>query len=128
MKYFFLAGHVQYARYLTQYLLEMSTLHDDDKVDLVCRHHPGYWNAVSSDQFGEQTAIRIGKRTLKDMTLSADLVFEWINAFPITVHLSDRLDNVYSDSLPESLPQKQHKEELKHRQTLDTRDRGLIET
>ena len=48
MKYFFLAGHVQYARYLTQYLLEMRVLHAEAKADLVCRV-----NAVSADQFGE---------------------------------------------------------------------------
>lgn len=56
-----LAGHVHYACYLTQYLLEMASLPSDAKVDLVCRHHPGYWNAVSADQFGQQTAIKIGK-------------------------------------------------------------------
>ena len=54
LKYFFLAGHVQYARYLTQYLLEMRHLPADAKMDLVsgafvCRHHEGYWNAVSGD-------------------------------------------------------------------------------
>ena len=42
----------------------------DAKRDLVsgafvCRHHEGYWNAVSGDQFGEQTAIRMGKEALK---------------------------------------------------------------
>ena len=126
MKYFFLAGHVQYARYLTQYLLEMRALHAEDMVDLVCRHHDGYWNAVSADQFGEQTAIRIGKGALKGMTLSADLVSEWIDAFPITVHVSDRLDYICSDYTPGLTSQKQHKEELKHRRTLDAHDRGLI--
>ena len=38
---------------------------------------------MSADQFGEQTAIRIGKGGLKGITLSADLVGEWIDAFPI---------------------------------------------
>ena len=46
LKYFFLAGHVKYARYLTQYLLEMRHLPADAKMDLVsgafvCRHHEG---------------------------------------------------------------------------------------
>ena len=37
--------------------------------------HPiGYWNAVSADQLGEQTAIKIGKGGLKGMTLAAELV------------------------------------------------------
>ena len=72
MKYFFLAGHVQYACYLTQYLLDMRVLNAGGKVDLVCRHHDGYWNAVSADQFGEQTAIKIGKGGLKGMTQGDD--------------------------------------------------------
>ena len=46
-------------------LLEMASLHAEAKVDLVCRHHAGYWNAVSADQFGEQTTIRMGKGGLK---------------------------------------------------------------
>ena len=97
MKYFFLAGHFHYARYLTQYLLELSTLCEEDKVDLICRHHDGYWNAVSADQFGEQTAIKIGKGSLKGMTLYAELVSEWIDSFPITAHVSDRMDHIYAD-------------------------------
>ena len=72
--------------------LEMRALHAEGKVDLVCRHHDGYRNAVSADQFGEQTAIKIGNGALKDMTLSAELVCEWIDAFPLTAHLSDRVD------------------------------------
>ena len=96
MKYFFLAGHVQYARYLTQYLLEMRALHAEAKVDHVCWHHDGYCYAVSADQFSEQTAIKMGKGDLKGMTLSPELVCEWIDALPITVHVSDHVDHVYS--------------------------------
>ena len=53
-------------------------LDGEAKADLVSRafvaqHHEGYWNAVSGDQFGEQTAIKIGKGSLKGMTLSAEL-------------------------------------------------------
>lgn len=129
MKYFFLAGHVQYARYLTQYLLEMRALNAEAKADLshlVCRHHDGYWNAVSSDQFGEQTAIKIGKGALKGMTLSSELVCEWIDAFPITVHVSDCMDYIYYYT-PGQSARKQHKEELRHRRVLDACDRGLID-
>ncbi len=35
MKYFFLAGHVQYARYLTQYLLDMHAIPEEANVDIV---------------------------------------------------------------------------------------------
>ena len=106
MKYFFLAGHVQYARYITQYLIKMRA-HAEDNVDLACRHQDGYWNA-----------IRICKGTLKGMTLFADLVSEWINAFPITFSVSDRLDSIYSDSEPGCSSQKLHKEEMKYRRAL----------
>ena len=90
MKYFF---YVQYAHYLTQYLLDMRTLDTEVKVDLFCRHHAG---SVSADQFGEQIAIKMGKGSLRGMTLSPDLVSERIDAFPITVYVSHNVDYVYS--------------------------------
>ena len=127
MKYF-LAGHVQYAHYLTQYLLEMRALDVEAKVDLVCRHHDGYWNAVSADQFGKQTAMKIGEGSLKGVTLSPELVCEWIDAFPITVHVADLVDTIYSPHTAGQSAQQCHKEELKHRCTLDANDRSLIET
>ena len=76
LPYFFVAGHHHYARYITQHLLEMQyLLPQAARSELmagafVCRHQEGSWNGVSSDQFGEQTAIRIGKGGLKGMTLS----------------------------------------------------------
>ena len=132
VKYFFLAGHVQYSRYLTQYLLEMRHLPADANRDLVsgafvCRHHEGYWNAVSGDQFGEQTAIRMGKGALKGTTLSPELVCEWIDAFPITVHVTDQVDCVYPANAPCQFAQKQHKEEQRHRRVLDADDRALVD-
>ena len=132
VKYFFLAGHVQYSRYLTHYLLEMHHLLADANRDLVsgafvCRHHERYWNAVSGDQFGEQTAIRMGKGALKGMTLSPELVCEWIDAFPITVHVTDQVDCVYSANAPCQFAQKQHKGEQRHRRVLDADDRALVD-
>ena len=61
----------------------------------VCRHQEGGWNSVSSDQFGEQTAIRIGKGGLKGMILSPEMVEEWINSFPVTAYLSDTMAHIY---------------------------------
>ena len=104
----------------------MRTLDTEAKVDLVCRHHAGYWNAVSADQFGEQTAIKMGRGALRGMTLSPELVSEWIDAFPITVHVSHNVDYVYSTSTPGQFKQKQHKEEQKHRCFVDAQDRSLI--
>ena len=34
----------------------MRPLPVEAKADIVCRHHDGYWNAVSADQFGEKSA------------------------------------------------------------------------
>ena len=132
LKYFFLAGNVQYACFLTQYLLEMRHLPADAKRHrvsgaFVCRHQEGYWNAVSGDQFGEQTAIRMGKGALKGMTLSPELVCEWIDAFQITVHVTDQVDCIYSANAPCQFAQKQHKEEQRHRRVLDADDRALVD-
>ena len=74
------------------------------KVDLlagahVCRHSEGGWNSVSGDQFGEQTAIKTGKGGLKGMTLSPELVTEWIDSFPISVYLSDAMERRYIKSI-----------------------------
>ncbi len=120
LKYFFIAGHVQYARYLAQYLLEMRALPDEAKQEVasgafLCRHNKGHWNGVSSDQFGEQTAIRIGKGSLKGMTLRPELV-----------HVADRVEFIYSQDPPVDASIKQHKEELPHRRHVDSNDRKLV--
>ena len=38
----------------------------------VCRNNAGRWNALSADQFGEQTAIKIGKGGLKGISSKMD--------------------------------------------------------
>ena len=131
LKYFFLAGHAQYARYIAQYLRVMTALPDEAKSDivasaLVCRHHDGQWNAVSSDQFGEQTAIKIGKGALKGMTLSPELVSDWIDSFPIRVHVSDNIEHIYSENQFSQQRRAYHKEESKTRRVSDAHDRNLI--
>ena len=91
---------------------------------------------MSSDPFGEQTAIRIGKCGLKGMTLSPEMVAEWINSFPITAYISDTLNNIYPDPpFKESKDQAgandtssgpRHKEEGKKRREMDADDRRRI--
>ena len=91
LPYFFIAGHHNYARYLSWHCLEMaillSAMAKDDLLSgaFVCRHKAGSWNAVSADQFGEQAAIKIGKGGLKGITLSPEQVAEWIESFPIRI-------------------------------------------
>ncbi|KAG1713969.1 hypothetical protein GQR58_002027 [Nymphon striatum] len=92
----------------------------------VCRHSEGSWNSVSGDQFGEQTAIKTGKGGLKGITLSPELVIEWIDSFPISVYLSDAMEHLYSDQSPKSSPQTKHKEENVEWQKLDLDDREKI--
>ena len=103
LPYCFIAGHHNYARYLSWHCLEMAILlpamAEDDLLSgaFVCRHKAGSrWNAVSADQFGEQTAIKIGKGGLKGITLSPEQVAEWIDSFPISAYVSDALDHCYS--------------------------------
>ena len=65
MPYFFDAGHMIYARYMTWYLINVENLPTAAKYDLmkgahVCRHSDGE-TAVPADQFGEQSYIRRGK-------------------------------------------------------------------
>ena len=100
LPYFFAAGHFHYARYSTQHLLKMFNLSGQAKDEItsgafVCRHQAGTWNSVSSDQFGEQTAIRIGKGGLRGVTLSSELVKEWIDCFPTAAYVSNTINYVY---------------------------------
>lgn len=142
LPYFFIAGHHHYARYITHHVLEMRhQLPPVAKTELmsgafVCRHQGGSWNSVSSDQFGEQTAIRIGKGGLKGITLSPEMVAEWIDSFPVTAYISDTMAHIYPDSsTTESEDQAassttnsgpRHKEEGKKRRELDADDRRRI--
>ena len=91
-----------------------------------CRHKAGSWNAMSADQFGEQTAIKIGKGGLKGITLSPEQVAEWIDSFPISAYVSDSLDHCYSPNQANSSSETPHKEEGIKRRKVDTDDRRRI--
>ncbi len=60
------------------------------------------------------------------MTLSPELVTEWIDSFPISVYLSDAMDHLYSDDIPDSSGLTKHKEEGEKRRKLDSDDRERI--
>ena len=92
----------------------------------VCHHKEGSWNAVSSDQFGEQTAIKMGKAGLTGMTLSTELVTEWINAFPIFAFLSDAMDVLYTEEALSLKVEAKHKGEGWKRRNLDADDHTMI--
>ena len=136
LKYLFAAGRFHYARHLTQHLQEFKFLPSDVKDQLqsglfVCRHQDGFWNSVSSDQFGEQTAVRYGKGGLKGLTLSPEKVSTWINSFPISSYIARTLELCF----PEKKTRKstsdneiRHKEEGQKRREADHIDRNNILT
>ena len=95
---------------------------------VVCRHKAGSWNAVSADQFGEQTAIKIGKGGLDGITLSSTQVAKWIDSFPISAYISDTLDHCYSSDLSSSSSEMPYKEEGVKRCKVDEDDRQGIST
>ena len=134
LPYFFIAGHHNYARYLSWHCLDMSVLLPAEAKDdllsgaFVCWHKAASWNAVSADQFGEQTAIKIGKGGLNGITLSSTQVAEWIDSFPISAYVSDTLDHCYSPDLSGSSSETPHKEEGVKRCKVDEDDRQRIST
>ena len=130
LPYFFAARHIHYVRYTTWHLLEMGCLSAAEKADLVsgafvCRHRQGSWNAVSSDQFGEQTAIKIGKGGLKGITLDPEMVTEWFSAFPIGAYICDTVDLLYEEDQPNE-KEVLHKVEGLSRRRLDADDRRRV--
>ena len=134
MPYLFSAGQFHYPRYISWHLLDMRyLLPPKAKANLlagahVCRHSEGCWNSVSGDQFVEQTAIKTGKGGLKGITLSPELVTEWIDSFPISVYVSYDMGHMYSqaDQLPNSSSQTKHKEEGNTRRKLEFDDRETL--
>lgn len=81
----------------------------DAKTDLmagafVCRHREGVGNAVSADQFGEQTYIPYGKSKggLVGMTLSAEQVACWVLSFPLCQRLAQDVELMVNPDVGES--------------------------
>ena len=82
----------------------------------VCRHRKGAWNAVFTDQFGEQTYIRHGKSRggLVGITLSPEQVARWILSNNICNVVSLAMDKVFDNGDEEyDAKEDKHKEERK---------------
>eukprot|EP00745_Piridium_sociabile_P013977 TRINITY_DN2058_c0_g1_i7.p1 TRINITY_DN2058_c0_g1~~TRINITY_DN2058_c0_g1_i7.p1 ORF type:complete len:474 (+),score=89.64 TRINITY_DN2058_c0_g1_i7:286-1707(+) len=132
MPYFFVAGHHNYARYISWHLRDMQHLPHDAKKDLldgahVCRHSEGS-AAVSGDQFGEQTYIKQGKQAggMKGISTNPEQVAVWIKSLGVCSHISMAIDDMYNpDRETVSSPVK-HKEEGGKRRELDEQDRQRI--
>ena len=101
LPYFFAAGHQNYSRYVSWYVLQMRHLPENAKEDLlagahVCRHAEG-GTAVPADQFGEQTYIRRGKGSggLKGLSTNPEQVAVWVGSFSVCAHLGIAVDSMY---------------------------------
>ncbi|XP_068225089.1 uncharacterized protein [Palaemon carinicauda] len=60
------------------------------------------------------------------MTLSPELVTEWIDSLPISAYLSNAMENLYLGQIRYTTAQTKHKEEGEKRQKLYADDRGRI--
>jgi len=104
LPYFFVAGHHNYARYLSWYVRQMEHLPQRAKEDLlagahVCLHSDGR-TAVPADQFGEQTYITRDKGAggMKGILTSAEQVAVWVNSFSVCAHLDITIEDMYSEA------------------------------
>ena len=92
------------AKYITWHLMEMQhVLPGDAKMDFLvgahlCRHRPGIWNALSADQFGEQTYTKKGKMPggLNGLTMSEYQVAIWVESYPGCAHVTLAIESMYS--------------------------------
>ena len=142
LPYFFVADHNNYAKYITWHLLEVSAGLPEDAQNIfltgehVCCHKNGTWNAVFSDQFGEQTYIRYGKAKggLVGLTLSSEHVARCV-LFHHTCNLvSSKMDKMYLNvagqarefSKQGTVQKSTYKETGKNRKELDAQDRMKI--
>ena len=135
LPYFFAAGHWNYARYLSWHIYEFLTQLDEVALSPfymgshVCRHRDGTWNAVFSDQFGEQTYIRQCKARggLVGMTLSPDQVARWILSYHTCNIIYVSMDQMVDEQDDEhDMQTDYHKEEGTRRRRLDTENRMKI--
>ena len=144
MPYFFAAGHMNYARYMTWYLRNVENLPTAAKIDLmkgahvqVCRHSDG-GTAVPADQFGEQTYIRRvkGAGGLRGISTNAEQVAVWVGSFSVCAHLDLAIEGMYchDDAVEKPLggtegerqTGSKHKEEGDRRRKMDDTDRNKI--
>ena len=142
MPYFFAAGHMNYARYITWYLRNVENLPTTAKNDLMegahaCRHSDG-GTAVPADQFGEQTYIRRGKGAggLRGISTNAEQVAVWVGSFSVCAHLDLAIEAMYCHEDAGEKPfggtegeckmENKHKEEGERRRKMDETDRNKI--
>ena len=140
--YFFAAGNMNYARYMTWYLRNIENLPTTPKNDLVkgahrCRHTDG-GTAVPVEQFGEQTYIRRGKGAgvLRGISTNVEQVAVWVGSFSVCAHLDLAIEAMYCHDDAGGKPVggtegdcktlNKYKEEGERRRKMDETDRNKI--
>ena len=101
LPYFLVAGHHNYACYLSWNVRHMEHLPQRAKEDLLAGAHV-FWHsdsgtAVPADQFGEQTYIERGKVAggMKGIFTSAEQVALWVNSLSVCAHLNIAMEDMY---------------------------------
>ena len=132
LPYFFASSHWNDARYI-HYIQYMDAnlppaINEQYLTDgHTCRHAAGVWNAVSKDQFGEQTYIRYGKSKggLMGISLSADQVAGWVLSHHMCDTLALAMDEMFVKREYDERAHK-HKEETEGGKTFDYENRKKI--
>ena len=131
LPYFGAAGHWNYFRYGTVYIMKMEKMLMDllkhfMKGDHVMRHQPGLWNAIWSDMMIETTAMRYGHGSggVIGITLNPKALQRWALAHPISSHPENDLLDMKENHQSEKVTV--HKEEGKARIKSDAEDRMKI--
>ena len=128
MPYFFVAGHVNYARLNPSYLRTMHklpgiVLEQLYKNEHVERHQDGHWNKIWTDMIIESTYMRHGEGPggIIGTITKARSVQIWSNSLPSSNDLLSDLDELRGRYPTQKII---HKAEAEARITADTKDRN----
>ena len=126
--YFFVSGHVNYARYGLYYLCSVESLQREElsmfmRGEHVMHHVPGLWNGIWSDMYIEMTFMRYGHGPggIIGITLKTETLKTWALGLHVCCQLEQ--DTVNLSCNEQDKCQLNHKEEAKSRIKSDRADR-----
>ena len=133
--YFYAAGHVNYARYVTHYLHSMLSLPEDVKYHFLKGEHtvgltPGRVNCIWTDQTIESTTMQKGHnaggpcRSGNIMNPKAEV--RWALALPTELKMKQDLQEMTETEQGHAFGDSKHKEELPGRIESDAVDRDKL--
>ncbi|MES9884040.1 MAG: hypothetical protein ABW185_24600 [Sedimenticola sp.] len=131
LPYFAAAGHWNYFRYGTVYIMKMAKMPMDllkhfMNGEHVMRHQAGLWNAIWSDMMIETTAMRYGHGPagVIGITLNQKALQRWALAHPISSQLEKDLLDMNENHYTKQMTV--HKEESEARIKSDAEDRRKL--